>query len=398
MSSAPAAVAVAESASTAMDVDGRVAEPEADGKPDDEGKLVDDDDAVASDVDEDTLLTTDAPTKKKPPLSSSSSSSSPSPLSALDRLHLLLQQTEQFSSYTKPSTSAADKERKEKSARSHLDAKEKEEDAALVEDELEEELHTAPHFTRLLEQPATIKGEMRDYQLEALNWLIRLHEQKINGILADEMGLGTLAHRTHTYIALPSPTLAFQLTVPVRVVRLCRAGKTLESLSLLSYLKAYRDYGGPHLIVVPKSTSSNWMREIARWTPNLTSMKFHGTQEEREVQKRSLGAMDVTVTTYEMVIREKAALRKVRWRYLYIDEAHRIKNEHSLLAQVVRTLSTEHRLLITGTPLQNSLHELWALLNFLVPTLFDQASDFEQWYDTHTTRSATTLTALPSSR
>ena len=124
------------------------------------------------------------------------------------------------------------------------------------------------------------------------------------------------------------------------------------------------------------------MREIARWTPNLTAMKFHGTQEERETQKLQLGKADVTVTTYEMVIREKSALKKVRWRYLYIDEAHRIKNEHSLLATVVRTFSTEHRLLITGTPLQNSLHELWALLNFLVPSMFDQASDFEQWSDT----------------
>ena len=121
------------------------------------------------------------------------------------------------------------------------------------------------------------------------------------------------------------------------------------------------------------------MREIGRWTPNLTSMKFHGTQEEREQQKLQLGLKDVTVTTYEMVIREKSALKKVKWKYLYIDEAHRIKNEHSLLSTVVRTFSTEHRLLITGTPLQNSLHELWALLNFLVPSMFEQASDFESW-------------------
>ena len=172
-------------------------------------------------------------------------------------------------------------------------------------------------------------------------------------------------------------------------------GKTLECLSLLSYLKAHRDLPGPHLIIVPKSTSSNWMREIGRWTPNLSCAKFHGSQQEREVQKRVLGQQDVTVTTYEMVIREKAALRKVPWRYLVIDEAHRIKNEHSLLATVVRTLPSQHRLLITGTPLQNSLHELWALLNFLVPTMFDAAADFEQWSDTRAAQTAVARHRVP---
>ena len=319
-----------------------------------------DDTAVSSDVEEDDLLATTAPTRSKPSSSSSSSSSS-TPLTALERLNLLLEQTEQFASYAKPTAStAASTTKTEKSTRSHADAKEKEEDAALVEDELEEESHSAPQFTRLLTQPSCVAGEMRDYQLEALNWLIRLHEQKINGILADEMGLG----------------------------------KTLESLSLLSYLKEYRHYPGPHLIVVPKSTSSNWMREVGRWTPNLTAMKFHGNQEEREVQKLQLGKTDVVVTTYEMVIKEKSALKKVHWRYLYIDEAHRIKNEHSLLSTVVRTLPTEHRLLITGTPLQNSLHELWALLNFLVPTIFDQAADFEQSFVTGEGEQTTVVSRL----
>ena len=144
-------------------------------------------------------------------------------------------------------------------------------------------------------------------------------------------------------------------------------------------MQSERSYLGPHLIIVPKTTSSNWMREIARWTPNLTCFKFHGTAEEREVQKRQLGTADVTITTYEMVIREKAALRRVSWKYCCVDEAHRIKNERSVLSTVVRTLPSRHRLLITGTPLQNSLHELWALLNFLVPSIFDAAADFEQW-------------------
>ena len=260
-------------------------------------------------------------------------------MTALDRLNALLLRTEQFASFSKPSSSSSSSSTpsapRDKSKRSHADSVEKEEDAALIEDELEDDSSpTHASYTRLLEQPASVKGEMREYQLEALNWLIRLHEQRISGILADEMGLG----------------------------------KTLESLSLLSYLKAYRAYAGPHLIIVPKSTSSNWMREIARWTPNLTAMKFHGTQDEREVQKRALGSTDVVVTTYEMVIREKSALRKIHWRYLFIDEAHRIKNENSLLAIVVRTLPSEHRLLITGTPLQNSLREVHAIALTRIPT------------------------------
>jgi SWI/SNF-related matrix-associated actin-dependent regulator of chromatin subfamily A member 5 len=126
-------------------------------------------------------------------------------------------------------------------------------------------------------------------------------------------------------------------------------GKTLMSLSLLAYLKQYRSYGGPHLIIVPKSTSSNWLKEVRRWTSNLSVFRFHGNAEEREALKPEVRANDITVTTYEMVILEKSFFAKVDWHYIYIDEAHRIKNENSLLSRVVRTFKSEHRLLITGT-------------------------------------------------
>lgn len=170
-------------------------------------------------------------------------------------------------------------------------------------------------------------------------------------------------------------------------------GKTLESLSLLAYLKQYRNCPGPHLIIVPKSTSSNWAREVNRWTSNLTCFKFHGNQEERDQQKieatQKINALAsgkeekgyVIITTYEMVIREKGFFARQNWKYIYIDEAHRIKNENSLLSRVVRTFNSEHRLLITGTPLQNNLHELWALLNFLVPQLFHSSDDFAEWFN-----------------
>jgi len=90
---------------------------------------------------------------------------------------------------------------------------------------------------------------------------------------------------------------------------------------------------------------------------------------------------DILVTSYEIAAKEKAVLNKFHWKYLIIDEAHRIKNENSVLAQLVRTFNSQYRLLLTGTPLQNNLHELWALLNFLLPEVFDSAEDFDSWFN-----------------
>ncbi|PXF49905.1 ISWI chromatin-remodeling complex ATPase CHR17 [Gracilariopsis chorda] len=210
---------------------------------------------------------------------------------------------------------------------------------------------TDVHFqtTRLTKQPKCITGQLRPYQLEGLNFLIGLYERGLNGILADEMGLG----------------------------------KTLQTISLLGFLRQYKGITGPHLIIVPKSTMGNWMAEIKRWCPEMTAVRFHGNQEERRNQAAHLvqyGKFDAVVTSYEIVSKEKNHLNKFNWRYLIIDEAHRIKNENSLLSQVVRLFTTQSRLLITGTPLQNNLHELWALLNFLLPDVFSSADVFQKWF------------------
>jgi SWI/SNF-related matrix-associated actin-dependent regulator of chromatin subfamily A member 5 len=186
--------------------------------------------------------------------------------------------------------------------------------------------------TRLTVQPKCIAfGKMRTYQLEGLNWLIKLHEHGINGILADEMGLG----------------------------------KTLQTISLLGYLKEARSIAGPHLIIVPKSTLTNWANECARWCPSLVVIRFQGDKHARaklrEKHFDNAPEFDVCLTTYETVIQEKSAFSKLVWRYVIIDEAHRIKNEKSKLSEVVRLFHTHFRLLITGTPLQNDLHELWAV-------------------------------------
>ena len=203
--------------------------------------------------------------------------------------------------------------------------------------------------TRLTEQPSCVTGKLRPYQIEGLNFLIGLFERGLNGILADEMGLG----------------------------------KTLQTISLLGFLRQYKNITGPHLIIVPKSTLGNWMNEIKRWCPEMRAVRFHGNQDERKIQVNNLiqfGKFDAVVTSYEMVTKEKNHLSKFSWRYLIIDEAHRIKNENSLLSQVVRIFTTQARLLITGTPLQNNLHELWALLNFLLPDVFSSSEDFEKWF------------------
>ncbi|KAM4066099.1 SLIDE domain-containing protein [Hirsutella rhossiliensis] len=222
---------------------------------------------------------------------------------------------------------------------------EAEEDAELLKDEK----HGGSADTVFRESPAFIQGLMRDYQISGLNWLISLHENGISGILADEMGLG----------------------------------KTLQTISFLGYLRHIAGITGPHLITVPKSTLDNWKREFARWTPEVNVLVLQGAKEERHqlINERLVDEkFDVCVTSYEMILREKSHLKKFAWEYIIIDEAHRIKNEESSLSQVIRLFSSRNRLLITGTPLQNNLHELWALLNFLLPDVFGDAEAFDQWF------------------
>ncbi|KAM0881759.1 hypothetical protein ACQ4PT_032744 [Festuca glaucescens] len=260
------------------------------------------------------------------------------------RLKYLLQQTEIFAHFAKGSQS---KEKSRGRGRHESKMTEEEEDEEYLKEE--EDALAGSGGTRLLTQPSCINGKMRDYQLAGLNWLIRLYENGINGILADEMGLG----------------------------------KTLQTISLMGYLHEFRGITGPHMVVAPKSTLGNWMKEIARFCPILRAVKFLGNPEERNHIREKLlqpGKFDVCVTSFEMAIKEKTALRRFSWRYIIIDEAHRIKNENSLLSKTMRLFSTNYRLLITGTPLQNNLHELWSLLNFLLPEIFSSADTFDEWF------------------
>jgi len=200
------------------------------------------------------------------------------------------------------------------------------------------------------ESPPFVKGgKMRDYQVQGLNWMASLHHNGINGILADEMGLG----------------------------------KTLQTISFLGHLKFTLGISGPHLIVVPKSTLDNWNREVAKWVPGFETVVLLGTKEDRAqliADKIIPGDFDILITSYEMCLREKSTFKKFSWEYIIIDEAHRIKNVDSLLSQIVRAFTSRGRLLITGTPLQNNLQELWALLNFILPDVFSSSEDFDAWF------------------
>jgi SWI/SNF-related matrix-associated actin-dependent regulator of chromatin subfamily A member 5 len=269
------------------------------------------------------------------------------------RLNYLLKQSDIFQHFGAGKKMQAQKDKQEKEAAEKRAGGRR---SAGDDDEEEETEEVEEETTFLTQQPSIITGgKLRHYQLEGLNWMIRLNENGINGILADEMGLG----------------------------------KTLQSISILAYMYEGLGISGPHLIMVPKSTLSNWINEVARWCPTLRAIRFHGSKEERalmiakEMQPVPHGERnwDVCVTTYEIANMEKQTLQKIAWRYLIIDEAHRLKNEASLFSQNVRALKSQHRLLLTGTPLQNNLHELWALLNFLLPDVFSSAEQFDEWFN-----------------
>lgn len=216
-------------------------------------------------------------------------------------------------------------------------------------------------------QPELIKGgELRSYQLEGMNWLIQLFENGINGILADEMGLG----------------------------------KTVMTISFIAHLWTH-GVKGPFLVVAPLSTLQNWMSEIKRWAPDLPSVLYHGPKANRDIIKRLLsstgakkrkldeelslslgeGEMPIVVTSYEIAINDRKFLQKHHWKYLIVDEGHRLKNFNCRLIQELRVLRTDNRLLLTGTPLQNNLTELWSLLNFILPDVFDNLENFQSWFD-----------------
>ena len=185
--------------------------------------------------------------------------------------------------------------------------------------------------------PSLLRGTLREYQHFGLDWLAGLYASRTNGILADEMGLG----------------------------------KTIQTIALLAHLAIEHEVWGPHLIVVPTSVMLNWEIEFKKFLPGFKILTYYGTQEERRVKRQ--GWMDdnkwnVWITSYTIVTKDQQIFKRKGWHYMILDEAHNIKNFQSLRWQTLLTFNTQARLLLTGTPLQNNLTELWSLLFFLTPS------------------------------
>jgi len=206
--------------------------------------------------------------------------------------------------------------------------------------------------TEEVRQPSIlVGGELKEYQLAGLQWLVSLYNNRLNGILADEMGLG----------------------------------KTIQTISLIAYLMEIKENRGPFLVIVPLSTLSNWVNEFSKWCPAAYVITYKGTPSQRKEifrEEVSKGRFNVLLTTYEYIIKDKGYLKKVPWEYAIVDEGHRMKNAQSKFATILGSqYTTRNRILLTGTPLQNNLPELWALLNFLLPSIFNSVESFDQWFN-----------------
>ena len=190
-----------------------------------------------------------------------------------------------------------------------------------------------------------VNATLRPYQVDGVNWILKQYALGTGGILGDEMGLG----------------------------------KTIQTLSFIGALKA-AGLPGPHLVVTPLAVLQNWANELKRFAPGLTFIKIHGGVGERDrlLSDKDVveGIFDVYLTTYDTLRQEEAFFTEsFLFHTITIDEGHRLKNEASSLCASLSRLAIPFRLLLTGTPLQNNLHELWALLSYLLPGVLSRAGE-----------------------
>ena len=203
-----------------------------------------------------------------------------------------------------------------------------------------------------------VGGSLRKYQMQGLQWLVSLYNNKLSGVLADEMGLG----------------------------------KTIQIVALVAYLMEVKNVNGPFLVVAPLSVIDNWVREFETWTPHVKQIIYHGEKNSRKkLQTEALkGQFNVMLTSYEMVLKDANFMSRINWVYIIVDEGHRMKNAKSKLTTTLSMrFPSKFRILITGTPLQNNLNELWSLLNFLLPDIFRHDANFEDWFNSNTILGAT---------
>ncbi|KAI1788321.1 SNF2 family N-terminal domain-containing protein [Ganoderma leucocontextum] len=235
-------------------------------------------------------------------------------------------------------------------------------DYDIQEDEVEEH-SSIPYYLRpyavapvewdpqaKVKPPLLLRGTLRPYQQSGLEWLASIHARNLNGILADEMGLG----------------------------------KTIQTIALLAHLACERGIWGPHLIVVPTSVLLNWEMEFKKFLPGFKVLSYHGNTKQRKELRQGWNNkyhFNACITSYTLASRDAHVFKRKRWYYMILDEAHMIKNFKSQRWNTLLMFRSFRRLLLTGTPLQNNLTELWALLQFLMSgTDFANLKEFGEWF------------------
>ncbi|KAI8625254.1 hypothetical protein F5Y19DRAFT_271161 [Xylariaceae sp. FL1651] len=192
--------------------------------------------------------------------------------------------------------------------------------------------------------PVAINAELRSYQQDGVNWLHFLNKYNLHGILCDDMGLG----------------------------------KTLQTLCIVASDHYYRAEEFkktsapevrklPSLIVCPPTLSGHWQQEIKTFAPFLSVTAFVGPPAERRAKASQFSTTDIVVTSYEVCRNDTDLLEKQNWNYIVLDEGHLIKNPKAKISLAVKKLASNHRLILTGTPIQNNVLELWSLFDFLMP-------------------------------
>jgi len=219
--------------------------------------------------------------------------------------------------------------------------------------------------------PVQIKAELRKYQQDGVNWLAFLAKYHLHGILCD--GEITTAFRSPSTNRRPDMGL----------------GKTLQSICILSSKQHERlqrheatespdSVHLPSLIICPPTLTGHWYYEILKYAENLRPVLYTGNARERSRLISKLKSHDVVITSYEVVRNDISNLQDINWLYCILDEGHVIKNAKTKLTKAVKCIRAEHRLILSGTPIQNNVLELWSLFDFLMPGFLGTESSFNE--------------------
>ena len=193
---------------------------------------------------------------------------------------------------------------------------------------------------RKIEPSSNLQANLRGYQKKGIAWLNFLHEFKFGGILADDMGLG----------------------------------KTIQTLAYLQILKEKNALKNPSLIIMPTSLIGNWKSEIKKFTPNLSYLELYGS-DRKELFKK-IKDFDIILTTYTLALRDLQEYKKYQFEYIILDEAQKIKNPKAKITRAIKSLKSNYKLALTGTPIENHLGELWSIFDFLMSGFLGSESEF----------------------